>query len=76
MDDYAAYSSGIGAEPMLQLPLVSGSNTAARVARAENLLGYYVGTKGYPLSWVDIGNEPKELSFDQNSRSRPCPRFS
>ncbi len=57
LDFIANYCSAIGAEILLQVPLVSSSNMAARVARAINILSYYIDTNHYPISWVEIGNE-------------------
>ncbi len=59
MSNYNAYCINIGgAAPMLQLPLASTDSTTGRVARASNLLAYYINTNAFTLSWVDIGNEP------------------
>ncbi len=62
MDDYAAYCSSVGATPLFQLPLVINTNVNInaddRVARAMELLHYYIDEKNYTLSWVSIGNEP------------------
>ncbi len=57
MDSLSYYCSSIGATPLLQIPILSSSNTAARVSRALNILSYYINTKGYPITWVEIGNE-------------------
>ncbi len=58
MDNYASYCAVIGATPLLQVPLFSTSNIAARIARATNMLSYYIGIKNYPITWIGIGNEP------------------
>lgn len=60
MDNLAYYSSYIGATPWFSLPFSSLPNVAARVARATNILSYYIDIMHYPLSWVEIGAEPDD----------------
>lgn len=57
MDQFAAYCQAIGAEPLFQLPVISRKTPEERIARAKEILDYWLG-KGYPLHYVSIGNEP------------------
>lgn len=69
MDALAAYAAAIGAEPIIQVPLLldplgqpPSPETAAAMVRYANL------TKGYAIKYFSIGNEP-DLYDTQGSPS-------
>jgi hypothetical protein len=59
IDAFVAYSRAIGAEPILQVPVVADPDGG--VATAENaasMVTYANVTKGYGIKYWEIGNEP------------------
>jgi hypothetical protein len=65
IDDFVAYARGIGAEPLLQVPVIKNiAGTAATAQDAADLVTYVNVTKGYGIKYFSIGNEP-DLYVDQ-----------
>ncbi|MDP9149967.1 MAG: hypothetical protein M3O36_08525, partial [Myxococcota bacterium] len=68
IDRYVAYCRRIGAEPILQAPIVAnpidGGATSARTA--ADMVTYANVTKGYGIQYWEIGNEPDsyDMYFD------------
>ncbi len=68
IDRYVAYCRAVGAEPILQVPVlanpVDGGATSARTA--ADMVTYANVTKGYAIQYWEIGNEPDnyDLAFD------------
>lgn len=82
VDAFIAYARAIGAEPLLQVPVLK--NTAGEPATAEDaaaLVTYVNQTKLYGVRYFSIGNEP-DLYVDQVERdssfdaSAACATFS
>ncbi|MGA2141523.1 MAG: hypothetical protein ABSG94_03780 [Brevinematales bacterium] len=57
LSQFGDYCRMVGAEPLLQVPMISRVSTAGRIARATNLIRDFI-LRGYPLRYVSIGNEP------------------
>lgn len=78
LDTAVAYAHAIGAEPLLQVPLladVAGDTPTA--TSAANLVAYANITRGYGLEYFSIGNEPdlypgQELGFESYTPARYC----
>jgi hypothetical protein len=69
IDTFVAYARAVGAEPLLQLPVVKaadGSDATAQTAR--DIVTYVNVKKGYNLRYFSIGNEP-DLYVDQGVRA-------
>ncbi|HEX7509032.1 MAG TPA: glycoside hydrolase family 44 protein [Polyangia bacterium] len=65
IDGFVAYARAIGAEPLLQVPMIKNSSGAAPVAQdAADLVIYVNKTKSYGVRYFSIGNEP-DLYVDQ-----------
>jgi hypothetical protein len=66
IDGFVAYARAIGAEPLLQVPLIKNlSGTAPVEQDAADLVTYVNKTKSYGVQYFSIGNEP-DLYVDQN----------
>lgn len=65
IDTYVAYCRSVGAEPILQVPLLKNANGGNATARdAADMVRYCNRTKGYGVRYWEIGNEP-DLYSDQ-----------
>lgn len=60
IDKFVAYCRAVGAEPILQVPIVSnGADGGLATAQtAADMVTYANGTKGYGVKYWEIGNEP------------------
>lgn len=62
IDKYVAYCNAIGAQPILQVPVllgINGSNDIHPTAQeAADIVTYCNVTKGYGIKYWEIGNEP------------------
>ena len=66
VDDFVAFARSVGAEPMLQVPLIKNIAGAAATAQdAADLVTYVNITKSYGVKYFSIGNEP-DLYGSQN----------
>jgi hypothetical protein len=68
IDTFVAYARAIGAEPILQVPILadtSGNQPTAQTA--ADMVTYANVTKGYGIKYWTIGNEP-DLYSDQGDR--------
>jgi hypothetical protein len=71
IDTYVAYCRAVGAEPILQVPILkdlSGNHPASAQAAAD-IVTYCNKTKGYGIKYWEIGNEP-DLYADQGDYPR------
>ncbi len=65
VDDFVAYCRRVGAEPILQVPLLkNASGGPATPADAADMVRYCNRTRGYGVRYWEIGNEP-DLYSDQ-----------
>jgi hypothetical protein len=59
LDAMVTYARAIGAEPILQVPLLAdATGQPATAAAAAAMISYANVTKGYAIKYVSIGNEP------------------
>jgi hypothetical protein len=60
IDKFVAYCRSVGAEPILQVPLVANNvdGGAATPQTAADMVTYANVTKGYGIKYWEIGNEP------------------
>jgi hypothetical protein len=59
LDTMVAYARTIGAEPILQVPLLANTSGATPTAAdAAAMVTYANGTRGYKIKYFSIGNEP------------------
>jgi hypothetical protein len=59
LDAMVTYARAIGAEPILQVPLLADITGAApTAAEAAAMVTYANGTQGYKIKYFSIGNEP------------------
>lgn len=66
MDDFIAYAHAIGAEPLVQIPLLKNlSGAPATADDAAAIVTYLNQTKSYGVKYFSIGNEP-DLYTDQD----------
>jgi len=64
-DSFIAYARAVGAEPLLQVPVIKNLTGAAPAAKdAADLVTYVNQTKSYGIRYFSIGNEP-DLYVDQ-----------
>jgi hypothetical protein len=78
IDRAVGYAHAIGAEPLLQVPLladVAGDTPTATTA--SNMVAYANITRGYGLKYFSIGNEPdlypgQELGFESYTPASYC----
>jgi glycosyl hydrolase family 39 (putative alpha-L-iduronidase) len=65
IDAYVAYSRAVGAEPILQVPLLRNASGGSATARdAADMVRYCNRTRGFGVRYWEIGNEP-DLYSDQ-----------
>lgn len=65
LDDFVAFAKNMGAEPLLQVPVLKNpEGTTATAADAAALVTYVNVTKAYGIKYFSIGNEP-ELYVEQ-----------
>lgn len=58
-DDFVAFARAVGAEPLMQVPLIKNVDGVAATAEdAANLVTYLNVTKTYGVKYFAIGNEP------------------
>ncbi|HXY38929.1 MAG TPA: hypothetical protein VEQ10_04620, partial [Vicinamibacteria bacterium] len=68
VDAFVAYSRRVGAEPILQVPLLkNASGGPATAGDAAEMVRYCNRTQGYGVRYWEIGNEP-DLYSDQGDR--------
>lgn len=71
LDKAVAYARAIGAEPLIQAPLLADiDGEPATAATAAAMVTYANITKGYGIKYFSIGNEP-DLYATQGSRVDP-----
>jgi hypothetical protein len=60
IDKFVAYCRAVGAEPILQVPLVANNvdGGVSTPQTAADMVSYANGTKGYGIKYWEIGNEP------------------
>ncbi len=59
IDDFVAFSRSVGAEPLLQIPLIMNTSLETATAQdAAELVTYVNQTQGYGIKYFSIGNEP------------------
>lgn len=59
LDAFVAYSRAVGAEPILQVPILGdGDGGPATAQTAADMVTYANVTKGYGIRYWEIGNEP------------------
>jgi hypothetical protein len=69
IDDFVAFSRSVGAEPLLQIPLIKNiAGTEATAADAAAIVTYVNVTKQYGIKYFSIGNEP-DLYTEQSLRA-------
>ncbi|MGC4069180.1 MAG: glycosyl hydrolase [Polyangiaceae bacterium] len=69
IDDFVAFAKNVGAEPLLQIPLIKNiSGTEATASDAADLVTYVNITKKYGIKYFSIGNEP-DLYTEQSLRA-------
>lgn len=65
IDTYVAYCRKVGAEPILQVPLLENARGGAATPQdAADMVRYCNRTRGYGIRYWEIGNEP-DLYSDQ-----------
>jgi hypothetical protein len=83
IDRFVTYCRSVGAEPILQVPLVANDvdGGAATPQNAADMVTYANGTKGYGIRYWEIGNEPdlyataQPAGFPIRTASDYCTRF-
>lgn len=59
IDDYVTFAKVVGAEPLLQIPVIrNASGTSATPKDAAALVTYVNQTRAYGIRYFSIGNEP------------------
>jgi hypothetical protein len=83
IDKFVAYCRTVGAEPILQVPLVAdGDGGAATAQNAADMVTYANGTMGYGIKYWEIGNEPDlyptdlDAGFPVQNAADYCTQFS
>jgi len=65
IDAYVSYCRRVGAQPILQVPLLKNATGGSATAQdAADMVAYCNRTKGYAVRYWEIGNEP-DLYSDQ-----------
>jgi hypothetical protein len=78
LDSAIGYAHAIGAEPLLQVPLLADTaGDTPTATTAANMVTYANITRGYGLKYFSIGNEPdlypsQELGFESYSAQSFC----
>lgn len=78
IDRAVSYAHSIGAEPLLQVPLLADtSGDTPTATTAANMVAYSNITRGYGLKYFSIGNEPdlypgQELGFESYTPANYC----
>jgi hypothetical protein len=80
IDRYVAYCKSVGAEPLIQVPLISNYAkhkfpASANAADAAEMVTYANVTKRYGIKYWEIGNEP-DLYAEVNFGARIFPSYS
>lgn len=78
IDAFVAYARAVGAEPVLQVPLIDNYKQhggKAEPADAAALVTYVNVTRRYGVKYWEIGNEP-DLYADLNNGVRDLPGYS
>lgn len=80
IDRYVAYCKSVGAEPILQVPLLNNYMKRKRPARAyaadaADMVTYANVTRRYGIKYWEIGNEP-DLYPEPNSGVRDLPAYT
>ncbi len=57
LTQFGDYCRAVGAQPLLQVPVISRGTIPERISRATNLIRDFIA-KGFILRYVSIGNEP------------------
>jgi hypothetical protein len=66
IDDFVSFAKNVGAEPLLQVPVIKNIAGATPTAQdAADLVTYVNVTKSYGVKYFSIGNEP-ELYVEQS----------
>ena len=70
IDKFVAYCRTVGAEPILQVPLLANDvDAGATTAQtAVDMVTYVNGTKGYAVKYWEIGNEPDLYTPSRNAQ--------
>ena len=73
IDKFVAYCRTVGAEPILQVPLIANNvdGGAASAQAAADMVTYANGTKGYGIKYWEIGNEPDLYSTAYDAGTAP-----
>ena len=73
IDKFVAYCRAVGAEPILQVPLIANNvdGGAASAQAAADMVTYANGTKGYGVKYWEIGNEPDLYSTMYDAGTAP-----
>jgi hypothetical protein len=59
IDAFVAYARAVGAEPILQVPVIASTDGGAATAQtAADMVTYANVIKGYAIKYWEIGNEP------------------
>jgi hypothetical protein len=67
VDAFVAYARAIGAEPILQVPILADTTGVRATAQTASAMVTYANvTKGYGIKYWEIGNEP-DLYSDSSS---------
>jgi hypothetical protein len=67
LDDFVAYARAVGAEPLIQVPLLDdGTGARPTVDTAVQMVTYANVTQGHGVKYFSIGNEP-DLYPDQEA---------
>jgi hypothetical protein len=79
LDAFVAFARAVGAEPILQVPLINNykqhGGTHADPADAAALVAYANVTKGYAIKYWEVGNEP-DLYGNPNNGVTDIPGYT
>lgn len=68
IDKFVAYCKTVGAEPILQVPIIAAADGGAASAQtAADMVTYANVTKGYGIKYWEIGNEPDLYTSTQGA---------
>jgi hypothetical protein len=68
VDKYVAYCRTVGAEPILQVPIIAAADGGPASAQtAVDMVTYANITKGYGIQYWEIGNEPDIYSASEGA---------
>ena len=68
IDKYVAYCRTVGAEPILQVPIIAAADGGPASAQtAADMVTYANITKGYGIQYWEIGNEPDIYSASEGA---------